>query len=118
MTMLSDTNEENRSLLKNEAFQILIGVSLLFLCAEVSIPLKPVPITLQTVPVLLIGLYYSRKAAIKTMLAYLSLGTLGLPIFANFSGGIHTLINVTAGYRIGFLVAVVAMTTAREHVFK
>jgi biotin transport system substrate-specific component len=118
MTMISDTDKEKNSLLKNEAFQVLAGVGLLFLCAQVTIPLRPVPITLQTVPVLLIGLFYSRKAAIKTMLTYLILGTLGLPLFANFSGGLQTLITVTAGYRIGFLIAVVAMTTAREQVFK
>lgn len=118
MTMISDSNEEKSSLLKNEAFQIIVGVVLLFFCAQASIPLKPVPITLQMVPVLLIGLFYSRKAAIKTMLTYLFLGTVGLPLFANFSGGMQTLTNVTAGYRIGFLVAVVSMTTACEHVFK
>ena len=117
MTTLA-TNTETKSSIKSEMLQIVIGVGLLFGCAQVSIPLQPVPITLQTVAVMLIGLFYSKQVAVKTVLSYLALGTLGAPVFANFSGGIAKLIGPTGGYLIGFLVAVYGMAAARERILK
>lgn len=106
------------ALVRNEALQILIGVGLLFGASQISIPLQPVPITLQTVAVMLIGLFYSRKTAIKTVLSYLALGAVGAPVFSNFSGGLPVLLGTRGGYLIGFLLAVAAMTIARERILK
>ena len=113
-----DTKAKSFPLLINEVMQILIGVGLLACCSQVSIPLQPVPITLQTVAVMLIGLFYSRTAALKTLGSYLTLGACGVPVFANFMGGINVLFGPTGGYLWGFLLAVLVMTTAREHIRK
>lgn len=112
------TNTETKISLKQEVMQILIGVGLLFGASQVSIPIQPVPITLQTVAVMLIGLFYSRQTAIRTVLTYIALGALGAPVFANFSGGIARLIGPTGGYLFGFLLAVYGMTHARERILK
>lgn len=93
----------------------VLGVSLM---SQITIPLNPVPITLQTVAVLLIGLTYSRKEAFLTLGAYLVLGAMGLPIFANYSGGILKILSPVGGYYVGFLVAVVAMAYVREKIAK
>lgn len=64
--------------------EILSCVLLLFLMAQISIPLQPVPITLQTLGVMLIGLKFHRRTAFYSVLTYLSLGAAGLPVLANF----------------------------------
>ena len=83
---------------------------LLFLCAQISIPLQPVPITLQTVGVMLVGITFPRKIAIQSILSYLALGAIGFPVFANFSGGYAVFLGPTAGYLAGFLVSILVMT--------
>lgn len=94
--------------------EILSCVLLLFLMAQISIPLQPVPITLQTLGVMLIGLKFNRRTAFYSVLTYLSLGAAGLPVLANFSGGYHALLGPTGGYLIGCLVAVMVMSKVNE----
>ncbi len=85
--------------------QFLIGVGLLFACSQIQIPLKPVPITLQTVAIMLIGLTYKPRQAFEVIFAYLLLGATGVPVFSEFSGGYAYLLGPTGGYFVGFLVA-------------
>jgi biotin transport system substrate-specific component len=88
----------------------LWGVFLLFLCAQISIPLEPVPITQQTVGVMLVGITFPRKIAIQSILSYLAMGAIGFPVFANFSGGYAVFLGPTAGYLAGFLASILVMT--------
>jgi len=92
----------------------VIGFSLLFFCAQVSIPIQPVAITLHTVAMLVIALTFSKADAIRSVTSYLMIGALGAPVFANFSGGIAKLISPAGGYYFGFLVAVWLMCSLRE----
>lgn len=94
--------------------EIFLGVSLLAICSQITIPLEPVPITLQTVAVMFIGLTYNRINAVSSILCYLTLGCLGIPIFKNFSFGINTIIGPTGGYLVGFLIAVYVMSKIKE----
>lgn len=93
----------------------LWGVFLLFLTTQIIIPLEPVPVTLQTVGVMLIGLIFTRKTAVQSVMLYLALGTVGVPVFTHFSGGFYKLIGPTGGYLVGFLMAVLCMTTLRKY---
>ncbi len=70
--------------------------------AKVWTPFTPVPMTLQLVGVLLAGLVLRPVAAAAAMVAYVGLGTLGLPMFVPGSAG---LMGVTAGYLVGFVIA-------------
>lgn len=88
--------------LSHEILLILAGCLLLTLASQITLPLKPVPITFQTFAVLLIGMTYGAKRAISTVSSYLLLGAWGLPIFHDFSAGLS---GVTAGYLYGFIVA-------------
>ena len=88
-------------------FVILLGSLLISILAQISIPVpfSPVPITGQTIGVVLIGgLLGSKKGAI-SVLSYLSQGALGFPVFAQMKSGAHILIGPTAGYLWGFVVA-------------
>lgn len=118
MATLYETQTKSTTFVKNEAIQIAIGLGILFCCAQISIPLQPVPITLQTVGVMLIGLFYPQKTAVKTVLSYLALGALGAPVFSNLSGGLAVLLGPRGGYLIGFLLAAAAMSCARERILK
>ncbi|MDR2831345.1 MAG: biotin transporter BioY [Rickettsiales bacterium] len=82
--------------------------------AQISIPLQSVPITLQTLGVMLIGLKFNRKTAFYSVLTYISLGAIGFPVLANFSGGYHIFLGPTGGYLIGCLAAVMVMGEVNE----
>jgi len=90
------------------AVLMVVGTVALWLSAKIQVPLIPVPITMQTLVVLVIGVAYGWKLGGATMLLYLAEGAVGLPVFAgNWSegGGVHHLYGPTAGYLIGFAVA-------------
>jgi biotin transport system substrate-specific component len=93
-----------------EAIKIVLGVIFLFASAQITIPLEPVPITMQTVALMAIALTYANlNTALATVSSYLILGGLGVPIFAGHSFGISKLFGATGGYLIGFLPCVYIM---------
>lgn len=83
---------------------IIIGNLLLILSAKIQIPFWPVPMTMQTFVVLMIGAAFGARMAGATVLAYLVEGALGLPVFATGTG-LAYMAGPTAGYLAGFLVA-------------
>lgn len=93
------------SVLMRDAGIVLAGSILMALLAQLTIPLPIVPITGQTLGVLLIGASLGAKKGSLAMLAYLAEGALGAPVFAGGSGGIAVLAGPTAGYLYGFVVA-------------
>ncbi len=106
---------KDRSALIRLVVQISLGVLLLWAMSQISVPLKPVPMTLQTMGVMALGLLYHRRVAVYSVATYLVLGACGLPMLANGSGGIHHFFGPTGGYLLGFLAAVLTMTTLREY---
>jgi biotin transport system substrate-specific component len=84
---------------------IVLGTALLTLSAKVSLPLPYVPMTLQTLVVLMIGAAYGWRLGSATLLAYLAEGAIGLPVFAGPVGGLAPLVGPTAGYLYGFVGA-------------
>ena len=92
-----------------KAFLIVIGSLLLAASAQIKIPLYPVPVTGQTLVVLLIGMIYGLRLGGLTITAYLLQGAIGLPVFAGGAFGIATLVGPTGGYLGGFLIAAVVM---------
>ncbi len=97
-----------------ESLKIVFGALLLFASGQIAIPLKPVPIVFTTVGVMLIGLLYTRRTAFFAVLAYIAAGAVGLPVFQGFAGGLRHFYGPTAGYIVGFMLAVLVMTTLRE----
>jgi len=69
------------------------------------IPGNPVPITFQTVGILLMGGILGPKWALGSVLGYILLGLAGLPVFQGGNGGIDYITGVTGGYIIGFILA-------------
>ena len=110
---LISLNEKAHPLAK-EALYIVAGAFLLALLSQISIPLKPVPVNLQTVGVLVIGLTYAPRAAFLSLVMFIMMGAAGLPVFSNFSGGAHILVGPTAGYLMSFPVAAGMMALLKE----
>lgn len=83
-----------------------IGVclALLIVCAQISIPIWIVPITLQTLAVGLIATVLPLQLSSAVIAAYLLLGLVGLPVFANFAGGASVIVGPTGGYLFGFII--------------
>lgn len=86
----------------------LFGSLLLTLSAKVQVPFWPVPMTMQTFVVLLLGAAYGWRLGGATVLLYLAEGALGLPVFAGAGAGPAYMTGPTGGYLAGFLVAAVA----------
>lgn len=87
---------------------LIIGFSLFVaLCAQLSfhIPTTPVPVTFQTLAVLLTGAALGSKRGGLALLLYLAEGVAGLPVFSSFSGGIVPFIGYTGGYLWAFPIA-------------
>ena len=84
---------------------IALGTALLILSAKVNLPLPYVPMTLQTLVVLVIGAAYGWRLGSATLIAYLAEGAIGFPVFAGPVGGVAPFIGPTAGYLFGFVGA-------------
>ena len=83
---------------------ILFGTLLLAISSKVQVPFWPVPMTMQTFIVFIIGMAYGWKLAFSTLIVYLLEGALGLPVFAK-GGGLLYLLGPTAGYLYGMTIA-------------
>jgi biotin transport system substrate-specific component len=99
------------------AILVLAGSALLALSAKIQVPLPPVPMTLQTLVVLLIGATYGWRLGGATVLLYLAEGMLGLPVFANTPPAAPSpayLLGPTGGYLAGYLAAAIVMGLLAE----
>lgn len=84
---------------------ILTGVALTSIAAQVIVPVWPIPITGQTVAVLLVGLALGALRGALSLSLYAACGAAGLPIFSNSSHGVEAISGQTGGYIIGFIGA-------------
>ena len=88
-------------------FTIILGSFLIAVLAQISIPLPftPIPITGQTIGVVLVGGLLGARRGAMAVLTYLMEGAIGLPVFAQMKAGAHVLVGPTAGYLWGFVFA-------------
>ncbi|MCP5111397.1 MAG: biotin transporter BioY [bacterium] len=87
---------------------VVAGSALLTLSAKVQIPFYPVPMTMQTLVVLMIGTAYGWRLGATTVLVYLAQGAAGLPVFAGTPEkgiGLAYMMGGTGGYLLGFVLA-------------
>jgi biotin transport system substrate-specific component len=89
-----------RMMIVTALFAAIIGV-----LAQVNIPLPLVPITGQTLAIGLAATILGSRYGALSVLLYLIIGSAGVPVFAEFSGGISKLVGPTGGYLVGFVPA-------------
>lgn len=80
-------------------------IAVLVIASQLSIPVQPVPITLQTLAVMLIGMLRGPKNAFIIIVGYTLLGLIGLPVFSGFSGGFQTILSPSFGFILSWWVA-------------
>ena len=85
-----------------QIFAVVAGTALLALSSYITVPMIPVPVTMQTFAVTLIGALYGWRLGALTVAAWLAEGTVGLPVFSNGTSGFMVFAGPTAGYLVSF----------------
>lgn len=85
--------------------QVAMFTALTSISAFISIPIGPVPITMQSIVVVLAGIILGPKLGALSQLVYVGLGLIGLPIFSGFTGGVQSILKPSFGFTIGFIFA-------------
>ena len=101
--------EFKQSKIIKSVFLALIGTVLLAISSKIKIPFYPVPMTMQTLAVLLVGITLGWKLGLATVMLYLFEGIIGLPVFSGSPEkgvGLIYFTGPTMGYLIGFLFTV------------
>ena len=105
---LADTLRPVRASLVRPATLVVTGSLALWLSTKVQVPFYPIPMTMQTLVVLILGMVYGWRLADMTLLVYLAEGANGLPVFAGTPEkriGVAYMLGGTGGYLLGFLLA-------------
>lgn len=76
---------------------------------SIPLPISPVPVTGQTLAIMLAGSILTVRQAAFSMLTFLLIGAVGVPVFAGATGGIGIIVGPMGGYLIGFLAGAVAI---------
>ncbi|MCF2711414.1 biotin transporter BioY [Schaalia hyovaginalis] len=95
----------SRADLASDALLVLSSAAAVGLLAQVSIPVHPVPITGQTLGVMLVGAILGARRGAAALALYAALGVAGLPWFAGFGGGPAYLLQPSFGFILGFIPA-------------
>lgn len=94
---------------------VVAGAALLTLAAKIKVPFFPVPMTLQTLAIFLLGATLGPRLGAQAVLLYVAEGAIGLPVFTNTPPAVASLAYLagpTGGYLAGFLIAILMVGTA------
>ncbi|CAN7200869.1 biotin transporter BioY [Rhizobium rhizogenes] len=100
-TIFDPLRLSERSVLVKAIF-VLAGTLVLTLASWISVPMVPVPITMQTFAVTMIGALYGWRLGTLTILAWLGEAMVGFPVLAGGAGGVAPFMGPTAGYLVSF----------------
>ena len=95
--------------------------ALIVIMAQISIPMPiGVPITMQTFAVTMAGVILGSKKGFTATLVYILLGAIGLPVFANFTGGWQSITGPTSGFILSFplMAYIIGLGTEQRHRFR
>lgn len=100
---------------------LLAGVGVLTVSSYVAVPMVPVPVTMQTLAVLLVGALAGPRLGLAMIVSWLALAAFGLPVLSGGKAGLLAFTGPTAGFLLafplaGYLAGVAARTFARGHV--
>ncbi|NRB10415.1 MAG: biotin transporter BioY [Rickettsiaceae bacterium] len=111
---MQSSQTKSKSILDITIIRILLGTFFIFLSSQVYIPLEPVPINMLTAGVMILALTYKKGESLSSVLLFIILGAIGVPVFAGFSGGMSILTGSTAGYIFGCVVCTYFVANMRE----
>ena len=99
---MTDTKKEKKKIRTIDLVYIALGAVLIAVCSWISIP-TTVPFTLQTFAIFFVLSALGGKRGTVSIVLYVLLGAVGVPVFAQFNSGIGVLLGSTGGYIVGFL---------------
>lgn len=104
-TAMNDTNNNRTHNSTNTKMLILAAIftAVNVVCAQIQIPIAPVPISLATFAIFLTAGLLGHKYGSLSLIVYVLLGAIGVPVFAGFSGGFGIITGPTGGYIIGYI---------------
>ena len=103
MSAQTRDNKKSRNAVKDTVFTAMFS-ALIAVCSIISVPIGEVPVTLQTFAVCLAAAMLGWKRGSLSVLVYILLGAVGLPVFSGMTGGVGKLAGPTGGYIVGFLL--------------
>jgi biotin transport system substrate-specific component len=120
-TLAMDVRDSSRMVARPAVLSLLLvtaGIGVLTASAWLSVPFYPVPMTMQTLAVLLVGGLLGPRLGVAAVAGYLALGLAGAPVFHGGLGGSAVLAGPTGGYLVGFLPAAFLMGLAAGRAWK
>ena len=94
-----------------------ICAALIAVCSWISIPLGQIPFTLQTLAVFIVLMSIGGKRGLASIICYILLGAVGVPVFAGFRGGFAVLIGPTGGFLVAFIIVALIYWVLADLVF-
>lgn len=97
---------------KGDTYQYVlaaIGAAIIAILAQVTIPLPLVPITGQTLAIGLVVTILGMRTGVLSVIIYILIGAVGMPVFSGMSGGLGIVVGPTGGYIVGFLPSAIIM---------
>ncbi len=94
---------------------LILGTAILALSSYIEVPMLPVPMTMQTFAVTMIGALYGWRLGAATIVAWLIEGAVGMPVLAGGMGGLAPFVGPTAGYLLAFPLAGALVGWLVEH---
>jgi len=117
---LMESAEKSTGKKRNAAYDITvvaISAALITVCSWISIPLGPVPVTLQTLAILAVLLTAGGRRGTLAIVVYLALGAVGVPVFSGFKSGPAAFLGPTGGFLAGFVAASLVFWMLEKLVF-
>lgn len=110
---MSNSSLTTENLRKSVYCSLFTALIIIGAYISIPIPISPVPIVLADFFVMLAGLFLGTKHGLISVILYLSLGVIGLPVFSNAGGGIAFIFGPTGGFLLGYLplVAIIGLST-------
>ena len=102
-TKMEKTTVKHMSTAQMTVTALMTAITCILAPMALPIPISPVPISLTNLVIFFMAYILGMKLSVASYVLYLLLGTVGLPVFSGFSGGVGKLLGPTGGYLIGFI---------------
>ena len=112
---MNEMTKNGRRISTVDTAYIAMFAALIAVCSWISIP-TAVPFTMQTFAVFLTLLMLGGKRGFFSVLTYILLGAVGVPVFSGFKGGVSALFGMTGGYILGFLLTALIYWAAERFI--
>ncbi|MBP5655485.1 MAG: biotin transporter BioY [Clostridiales bacterium] len=115
---MSGDSRRNRSVFSTYNL-VLEGIcaALITICSWISVPFGQIPFTLQTLAIFIVLMLIGGKRGLVSIICYLLLGAVGVPVFSGFRGGFASLAGPTGGFLVAFIIVALVYWLLADKLF-